>query len=345
MGDVSRDVPSGTAYREMYSLLEAKDEDVLAVTSGAIGAGSNVTAGHIGTSGGISVFQEPFDVDIKSVLAGQDKVVSSIGVPLKPEQPGAALLHSFMDETEQAPFPATEGTRRRSDPNSNDLTLRRQLAGEIGDSAMHSRGQSVVEAVTAAASGKGGWDTRESASARHMGNGDVGDGDVDVSLHLFPRIDGDLSIQPDGENGPHADVSRQGVPQGLSDFAPQGDVDDRDGANDARNRRLQQVVRQRDLTGMKDLDNLQRFVSGKGKPESCSSGVRQNGRTVTARNDANCGGTGVRKNGSNMVDSGKVGKEGSRSGGSRRGAQRKMSGGGDGREKRQKTSASSADAR
>lgn len=259
-----------------------------------------------------------------------------------------------MDETEKTTFNGSggDGRRKLGVPSTNDVTLRQQM----GDSAMHS-GQIVLKAVTAAASGKDEWSRGVEVEPRHIRNV-IGNGeeDVDVSLQLFDVIvQGDLSIQADVENGPRADATRHGVPPGLSEYTPHSDVEDQDAAgNETRRRRMPTCGgQQRDLMGLKDFDrvqSLQRFVGGKTKPESCSSAVRQNGRAVSGRNEPNGGvvGAGIRKNGT-QGEGGKGGKESARSGGgARRGTQRKASGvagGTEGREKRQRTSASSTDAR
>lgn len=357
--EASRDPQSrtGTAFRELKCILDMPEGDEgLVAASGAIGNVGNVTSRHVGSSGVVGVLHEAFDADMKSVLGGADKNVSNIGRdgigPMKTDQAGD-LLHNFLDETDQSPFTGTggENQRRRGGHSASEIALRRHPAGEMGEMgerAIHSGGQIVLEAVTAAASGKGGWDTRGSGTSRHVVNGDGGDDVVDVGMQLFSvTAEGDLSIQPEGENGARSDVSRQGVPPGLSDFTPQADVEDQDGGGEARRRRMQ-AGGQPNLSGLKEVDGiqpLQRFVPGKTKPESCSSAVRQNGRTSGGRNEAN-GGIGIgRKNGT-QGEIGKVGKEGSRNGGLRRGTLRKSGGGGEGREKRQKTSGSStADAR
>lgn len=324
------------------------------------GAGGGTPCAHAGRSSAMRALD--FDIAMKSMLGASDKGTSSTRdgfIGWKPEQQSDELLHSFLGETGHSSFGAgNDSGRRRGVPSANDVAFGRTLGTDVGDSVIQSRGQSVIEAVTAAASGEGGWGMRGPSPANLLGGGDAIPEEFDPSLLLNTIA---------SESQPN--VPRQGPPPGLSVFTPQIDKHGLGGDEENRQRDLTLsgrhglgsaglrgagVAGSSGLKQIDELESLQRLVATKSNKDSSSAPGHMNGRVGTHRNDLLAGVQLGRaeQNGANVVpksatqktDTAAKTKEPLRnSAGQRRGTQRKASGGGEGREKRPKTNASSTD--
>lgn len=340
MLSATRETPTGQAFCAILSHLTP--DEVVDYSGNGARPSALLVGGSTETRG------LDFDLETKPMLGGVGKNLSNThnSVGWKAGQP-TELLHGFLGESDHISYGKDIGPgQRRTGSGLNDLSFGRSIVADIGNSTIQSRGQSaVIEAVAAAASGKGGWGMRGPQSGNPLGCDDAVGDEFDPSLLLHSNA---------SEN--HGAVARQGVPAGLSMFTSQSDQIEADGRNISSEPLM---AGNNSLTGgvkeLGDLDSLRRIVSKKSGEDSTDAVPHTNGRVSSHSADmrANIQIGSTEHNGANAVSKGgaigensATGKESSRSSaGQRRGTQRRASGGGEGREKRQKTNAITTDQR
>lgn len=353
---------AGSAYRTLLSQLDGPDggppENLLTgtVTNGMGGT----DASNVGMGGFPGTFE-----DITSMLGGNDKDVGNGRDAMstwRQEQSGKDILQTILEQTEESTLVPSErgnGRRRGNQGQAGDV-LNRSFAAGMTDEDGRGSGQTVFEAVNAAASGQEEWGIGVSSGCG-IGNGSIVRDEVESSLHLLNV--GRNSRRTEVEEREETDVSRQADGSGLGLFKG---PEEADGVGDGEGARA--GLGSEDLVGLtragvnrgnngevktvEEGEGLGRRGSGKSKRES-ASGSHANGRGSShaevmggGRGRGETNGGGSLKGGGSQAEGGKAGKGGTRSsGGSKRGSQRKSNGGtgADGaREKRQKTTAASA---
>lgn len=338
-----QDVSSGSAYCAILSELAARSE----------GTATNVLGGERGRATGFHGLQDAFGIDAKEGLVSHEKELGNLPNETQrwAEQSGGDIFHNFLEDSNQIKFTSGNDDGSIQRPNTtdpNDLLLEQRPATEAGENAIQSRGQAVIEAVFAAASGKDGWGMRESTSVplRNVKNGK---GDLsDPSLHLLNTMTSDNTV---GENASMSSGRvRPSAPPGLSEFRPQAEDAEASRKSQSQYQRMLTVssdgVGQSGGTGLRQFNELQKLVSNHSGSDAVQGSGRQSERSVSGHTGMAVPGpkrgegSGNKRGGKNSSSS--EGVEVSNDApqiGQLRGAQRKSRGSGnEGREKRQKTS-------
>lgn len=360
----------GYAYRAIISSVldgTSLDRGMPSVSVGALHGG---TGGSSSTRG----FAGDLDMDVKNAMRNETSVpnmrdvmsswkleqVDQHQVPGQQnvDQQHSAVFPNLLDEAVRSPFLGGEGEDVQGMRRGyGDLNLpTKAMDANISDAHSKQRGQSAVDAATAAASGQGGWGAM-SAPKTELDSSEIeGDG-LDTSIQLLnTAADASLTMRCESGSGARNKMSRESAPPGLSMFTPQSNDVERSKQGTTRRGRAGKGGSRRGMNsgsarttsnaaGVKDfkegLRGLQRTGSGKTKrgsgPDYAHEGMGGgNDRGTSATSQDQNGGIGFGKKGS-RTDGMKGGKDdGHGSSGTRRGGTRNL-GSEERVDKRQKT--------
>lgn len=341
---LSQDASGGNVYCAMLSQL----------ARGGEAPATNAMSTERGRTSGFSGLQDEFSMDVKDAILSHGKELCHMpnDVQRWDEQPSGDIFNNFLEVPNQVKLPGNDDgmTRQRDVSDPNNLILGQSSGGGTGQSAIHSRGQAIIEAVVAAASGKDGWGMSE-ATGVHSRSVKNGKGDVsEPNLQLLTTMTQGNVV---GENASiSSGIAKQNAPPGLSEFRPQ--IDDAEASRKSHSQYQKVVTVSSDGIGQSggtDMNQiselqLQRLISNQPGGDTTQGSGRQSERSVSGNTGmaATHGqrqgeGSETRKDGKNSSSSDAVELTTTPHSGQRRGIQRKSRGGGSGgREKRQKLS-------
>eukprot|EP00177_Eucheuma_denticulatum_P004766 GFKZ01008661.1.p1 GENE.GFKZ01008661.1~~GFKZ01008661.1.p1 ORF type:complete len:774 (+),score=121.58 GFKZ01008661.1:118-2322(+) len=349
---------NGTAYQAISSVLDGAGLDqgiagggmAAALTVDGGGAGSRAFPVNFDMGGRYPMKNETIVPNLRDAInpwkhEAQPVIDQQNTDPTSAEHQQSLMFPGILDEVNPAILSGEGDAGDRSGRRGHgDLNLPgKGMGGNVGDLRRRPSGQSVIDAVAAAASGQGGWGVGSSVTG-DPGTGDGGGGDQDANLQAIDgSADAILAMQRESGTGGRSGGVRQGAPPGLAMFTPQGTENERQKPTTARRPRGSRGGSRRGgsgssrggghMQGLKDYngDNLramQRTGRGKAKREASFESARGGGGGGTERGefgpgsqDQN-GGVGGGKKGS-RAEVGDGGKDNVQStGGMRRGAAR-----------------------
>lgn len=226
---ISKGEPKRTAYHAILSqfgvqgmpLDQARNDAAVrnAVNAGGIPAAPTVQ----GLAGTVQGLQNNIAMDLKRSVANDNRNSSNVRDSMpswRPDQPDDVFPNIFEPSSMRPPFAQRENplANRGVIQKRGEMEAKKHMAPSLAVAQDPQAGQSVVDVVTATATGHAGWAVG-STPERNFPNTEQQGDELDPSLQLLNTVppDCDMSLQ----SGREAPGNGQSAPPGLSIFTPQ----------------------------------------------------------------------------------------------------------------------------